>query len=252
VANTFFTGSLHISLQPYCASAGTHCMSECHIINGKRHSPLIPGTLSGSNQNNLCCFLPETKPLTYHHKAIIPSIRIIEMAGSESPARRGDFVEEMKSAVQIVTPAVQPSGRKRSCAIPGWKSLLLMFSMLLIGTLTAIGHAQVYQFLDGRSIEEVPISQAWIIRAGIGFAFLFKTVLVVAVGTVFCQVFWFMIRRDALQVGTIDACFGVLQNPLHVFNRELWKKRLALIILATIAWCIPLAAIFSPGTLTGY
>ena len=126
-----------------------------------------------------------------------------------------------------------------------------MVGMLLIGLLAAIGQDRFYTFLNGKGTEDVAITQAWAIRVGTAFAFLFKTVLVAVVAKAFCLGFWFTIRRDAIRVGTIDAVSNVLGNPFLVFNYELLTKRSSLVFLAVIAWLIPLCAVFSPGTLTG-
>jgi len=168
----------------------------------------------------------------------------------DSSERSGDVKSTRQSGQPVPRPTPQTTG---TChiSIAVWKSLAMMGGMLFVGILTAIGHDRFYTYLNDRVVTEVSLSQAWVIRAGTAFAFLFKTVLILVVGNVFCQVFWFTMRRDALQMGTIDAIFNLIRNPLQVFNTELLRKRVSLVLLAVTTWLIPVCAIFSPGTLTG-
>jgi hypothetical protein len=172
------------------------------------------------------------------------------MDPGDSSEKSGDVKSTGQSVQPITRPTPQTTG---TChiSIAGWKSLAMMGGMLFVGILTAIGHDRFYTYLNDRVVTEVSISQAWVIRAGTAFAFWFKTVLVMVVGNVFCQVFWFTMRHDALQMGTIDAIFNLTRNPLKVFNTELLRKRVSLVLLAVTAWLIPVCAIFSPGTMTG-
>jgi hypothetical protein len=126
-----------------------------------------------------------------------------------------------------------------------------MIGLTLLACLTAIGHNFFYVYLDTKQVSEVPIPQSWVIRIGTAFAFLFKASLVPAVGIAFYQRFWYSARSSALQVQSIDAMFGVLGNPLHFFNSELLLKTKALFVMAVIVWILPIAAIFSPGAMTG-
>jgi len=157
----------------------------------------------------------------------------------------------MKPAAQPTLSSTPRDDRNCGHIFPGWKSMGLWFSMLLIAVLAGIGQDRFYAYLHGRLTEEVSISQAWVSRVGNTFAYLFKTVLVLAVGKAFCQAFWLSIRRDALRLGTISAIFNLLGNPLNVLDQELRKKRFGLLTLAIITWMIPLCAVFSPGALTG-
>jgi|SRR5271163_222859 len=79
----------------------------------------------------------------------------------------------------------------------------------------------------------------------------FKASLVAAVAIAFWQRFWYSARRTALQIQSLDAMFGVLVNPLKFFNADLILRTKVLFIMAVIAWILPIAAIFSPGAMTG-
>jgi len=126
-----------------------------------------------------------------------------------------------------------------------------MFSLLLLGVFTAVGQHGFYTYLHLKLVDAVAIDQTWVIRIGNAFSFLVKTSLVAAVGIAFWQSFWHTIRHKELPVKSIDSVFGVLVNPLQFFDRNLLLKTPLLFIMALIAWCLPLTAIFAPGALTG-
>lgn len=152
---------------------------------------------------------------------------------------------------QYIYRPVGAEGRGPKPRFPGAKSFIAMFVLLVASILAAGGQHFYYHYLNGRGVNSVPVSQGWIIRAGNAFAFLFKTCLVMAIAVSFCQSFWYLIRRTTLKVGTLDATFVLLQNPLSFFVGDLWIRAKLLLLVAVIAWIVPISAILSPGALTG-
>jgi hypothetical protein len=144
-----------------------------------------------------------------------------------------------------------PGNVTRPERIPGFMSYATMLGLLAIAIATAAGHHAFYDYLDGREVNHVSLSQSWVIRIGTAFAFLFKASLVPAVGVAFCQGFWYAVRRNPIRVAGLDAMFGVLQNPFKFMNRDLVWRTKRLFFLALICWLLPIAAIFAPGALTG-
>jgi len=130
-------------------------------------------------------------------------------------------------------------------------SVALMILLFLISLLTAHAQHFFYSHVDGRSPQQVSIQQIWVIRIGTALAFLFKTSLVASIGIVFCQRSWYSFQRNAISVDTIDAIFGVLQDPLKFFVTDMLLRTKVLALLALISWLLPLSAIFSPASLTG-
>ena len=128
---------------------------------------------------------------------------------------------------------------------------LAMFGLLFIGALTAISHHLFYSHLNKKIIDNAAIGQTWAIRIGTAFAFLFKTALVAAVSVVYAQGFWFIVRRNAFEIGTLDDFFILLNNPLRFFNKSLYGRAILLFGLAMVACLIPISAVFAPGALTG-
>jgi len=151
-------------------------------------------------------------------------------------------------------PIADPNGKKaREGSNHGRTSLAAYATMLvlfLIGLFVAIGHHQFYSYLNNRQIEDT-VPQTWAIRIGNGFGYLFKTVLVAAVGVAYAQGFWFFVRRKSLEIASLDKYFGVLYNPLSFFNTDLLQHTTLLFALAVVSWLLPLAGVFAPGTLTG-
>jgi len=125
-----------------------------------------------------------------------------------------------------------------------------MLGLFSIGLLAAVGHDRFYSYLNNRQIED-SVPQTWAIRIGNAFAYLFKTALVAAVSVAYAQGFWFFVRRKSLCISSLDNYFAVLYNPLSFFNRDLLQNTTLLFGLAMVSWLLPLAAVFSPGTLTG-
>jgi hypothetical protein len=142
---------------------------------------------------------------------------------------------------------------KRSMSrIPSYKSSYsVMLVLLILATLGAVAQHIFYSYLHGRQPDNFFIDQVWVIRIGAALAYLVKSALVTSVAISFYQRCWFSLQRVAVTVDCIDALFGILQNPLRFLSRELLVKTKIVTVLALICWCLPLSAIFTPGTLTG-
>jgi hypothetical protein len=158
---------------------------------------------------------------------------------------------DSQDAVDIDTSSTPLHGATPPARSLSWRSFVIMFLLLAIGSLAAIGQHLFYAYCNGKQTAQFPISQDWVIRVGTAFAFLFQTVLVAAVGSAFTQRFWFAVRRETLAVGSIDAMFSVLGDPTKFFNIELIFKTKLLFAFAVISYLLPVATILSPGALTG-
>jgi hypothetical protein len=126
-----------------------------------------------------------------------------------------------------------------------------MLGLLLLGIISAISHHLFYSYLDNREIDLAAVPQNWAIRIGNAFAYLFKTALVAAVAVAYAQGFWFFVRRKSLDIRSLDHGFGVLYNPILLFDVNLFQKTTLLFGIAVVSWILPISAVFSPGALTG-
>jgi len=127
-----------------------------------------------------------------------------------------------------------------------------MATLLCLVIVAAIGQHEWYHYLDGRARSNISVDQSWAIRIGTYLAFVFKVCLVAAVGIAFTQGFWYSVRRHAIRVEGLDAMLGVLSNPFKFLKKDLLFTTTHLMILAIISWILPLTAVLSPGSLTGY
>jgi len=162
-----------------------------------------------------------------------------QSSGEEAPASPPELATDEKKP----TPSPQMFGKR--------SAYTLMFGLLLLAVLVAVGHHLFYVYLNGREINEVVLPQTWVIRVGNAFAFLFKLSLVSAIGVAYAQGFWFFVRRKDIEIRSLDAMFGVLYNPALFLNLDLLLKTTLLFALAAISWILPITAVFSPGALTG-
>jgi hypothetical protein len=173
-----------------------------------------------------------------------PTIKIPQMRSEVNKMQsKGDQIS-LINGITIPSSVVRPR-------TSGSKSFVMIL-FFAVGVLAAVSQHIFYDYLNGKQSENVPIRQSWAIQVGNGLAFLFKTSLVAAVGVAYCQRFWFSVRQKAISIRTIDAIFGILQNPTHFVNKELVLKLKLLSLLAAICWLLPISAIFSPGALTGF
>jgi hypothetical protein len=134
---------------------------------------------------------------------------------------------------------------------PALRSYAIMLFFFLTALAVAGGQHLFYLYLDKHDIDQVGISQTWVIRIGNACAFLFKTVLVAAVGFAYAQQFWVSVRKQAIEIRSLDAMFCALFNPLSFLNIDFLRKTQLLSFLAAISWVIPLSAVFAPGALNG-
>lgn len=131
-------------------------------------------------------------------------------------------------------------------------AFLAMLGFLLLGVLIAISHHLFYSYLNTRATATAVVGQTWAIRIGNSFSYLFKTALVAVISVVYAQSFWFIVRRTAFEIGTLDDLFTLLNNPLGFYNRpSLYGRASLLFALAIVSWLVPISALFAPGALTG-
>ncbi|KAJ8132005.1 hypothetical protein O1611_g1616 [Lasiodiplodia mahajangana] len=147
-----------------------------------------------------------------------------------------------------------------------WRGLTSITGGLLAGILTAVGHHLYYASLEGTYtggdlvILGYRVShQTFAISIGTGFAFIARAFLLFAVSGAYAQVFW-RAATHARKLNTleeVDAMFSVLSNLFAFSQGRVWWKYPALLLIALIAWLLPiaftipsssLAVIFTPVT----
>ena len=123
-----------------------------------------------------------------------------------------------------------------------------MVASLLLGTVFAIGHDRFYHHFNGREVGS-SFQQKVIINVGTAFAFLVQTWFTTAVGLVFVQQVFVSLRRKATRVDDIDSIFNVMVNIWEFTKVKLWFRHVALLVIAIVVWTLPIAAVFTPGTI---
>ncbi|PHH90682.1 hypothetical protein CDD83_2938 [Cordyceps sp. RAO-2017] len=131
----------------------------------------------------------------------------------------------------------------------GWRYPALLLGLFAGTLLVATGHHMFYKLLDGELVEST-IPQMWAIRIGNGLAFLFKGGVVAILSIVNTQQIWTILRRKFIPLRGIDGMFRLMTDPTALFNRHLWVQAKTLLLLASLAWLVPLVAVVTPATLS--
>ncbi|KAI5808929.1 hypothetical protein DFH27DRAFT_478253 [Peziza echinospora] len=131
-----------------------------------------------------------------------------------------------------------------------WYLPVLAIAAFVAGLVGALGHHAFYRSLHGQESRE----QLMMVRIGTAFAFFVKACLVGAVVLAYRQRIWYTMRRKALSIRTIDAMFGVVEDPTFFFTApQMVKKSKVSSLLALATWLhrlIPIASVLSPSSLT--
>jgi hypothetical protein len=117
-----------------------------------------------------------------------------------------------------------------------YKSSIWMTLSWTCGIALAVGHHFFYVRFDNKRVDEISVSQAWIVRIGTGMAFAVQTLLVVSASIACAQQQWLLTRSKPFNVRQIDTVFSVLGNPLAFLQSRLWLRYPVLSLLAVVAW----------------
>lgn len=131
-----------------------------------------------------------------------------------------------------------------------WQAPTVIVLAFTAGLAFAVGHHVLYQRLDGQPVDHHLFNQQTNLAAGQAFAFLVRACLVVAVGFSYWQVFWGTVLRSTFAMSQVDVLAGLLSSVLDVLNLRMLVSRPVLVLLASVAWLIPLASILPPATLS--
>ncbi|MCJ1463899.1 hypothetical protein MMC07_002508 [Pseudocyphellaria aurata] len=130
-----------------------------------------------------------------------------------------------------------------------WFTPASMIFLLLIGLGSAVGHHIYYSSLDKQHAGSAA-QQQWVTRIGTALAFLTQATLAAAVLISRNQRVWVSLREKYLSLHAIDALFSVTDNFFHFGNGEMIAHAKTATMMALVRWIIPLAAIFTPGTIS--
>jgi hypothetical protein len=118
----------------------------------------------------------------------------------------------------------------------------------------AVGHHEFYANLDNKVVDtdDRLFSQQVNIAIGNAFALLFRAALVIALATVYWQIFWTALlrQRKAVAISHIDALAGALTSLFDLLHLRALLRQKTLLALAVLTWLLPLAAVLPPATLS--
>ncbi|KAH8919287.1 hypothetical protein BT69DRAFT_1337394 [Atractiella rhizophila] len=100
--------------------------------------------------------------------------------------------------------------------------------------------------LAGHEVDD----QARFIFVGTLLVFVAKSCLILSILTAFDQILWRTVRRSRLRLQSLDALFSVPNDPFAFFTAELWTRAKLAIVVALIAWLLPISLLVVPGTLS--
>lgn len=130
-----------------------------------------------------------------------------------------------------------------------WFTPASMVFLLFVGFGSAVGHHVYYSSLDQQHAGSAA-QQQWVTRIGTALAFLTQATLAAAVLISRNQRVWVSLRDNFLSLYAIDALFSVTDNFFHFTNGEMIAHAKTATMMALVRWIIPLAAIFTPGTIS--
>lgn len=130
-----------------------------------------------------------------------------------------------------------------------WFTPVSMIVLLLLGLGSAVGHHLYYSSLDKQHAGSAA-QQQWVTRIGTALAFLTQATLAAAVLISRKQRVWVSLRGKFLSLYAIDALFNVTDNFFDFINGEMIARAKTATMMALVRWIIPIAAIFTPGTIS--
>lgn len=141
-----------------------------------------------------------------------------------------------------------------------WLTPVSMVGALLLGGLFALGHDLFYANLAGTAVaaDSFDLAGAEVSRqqlnlaAGTTLAFLFKSSVVSAVSIAYFQAVWHVVKgskRD-IDISNMDVLLSALGNAISLVSFSTWLKGPLLLLIAVIAWLVPIVSIITPATLS--
>ncbi|KAG8931802.1 hypothetical protein FRC01_000781 [Tulasnella sp. 417] len=168
------------------------------------------------------------------------------------------------SCAYIAKPEASPSKQGRrptgesveaireDLSFPRVKPLIFPFACLVGGVALALGHHLFNQWADRRTVGKSPnISQQWVLRVGTAFGFAFQTILAASLSFVVCQVLWYYVRRKYMTLQDLNTLYLVeRRDVVSTFLSNALTRAPFLVLVVTFSLVLPIAAIFSPASLS--
>ena len=147
---------------------------------------------------------------------------------------------------------VQPASKPRHATEPcegtesgyptkaSWRAPTTILLALFVGLGFAFAHHFMGLSLNGKPVEQVELSQAWVSRFSTALAFLVKLALATSVGAAYTQHQWQRLRQQDFRTSEIDALTSVLANAFSFLSSTVWFKHPVLALMALVSWLVGL------------
>jgi hypothetical protein len=125
----------------------------------------------------------------------------------------------------------------------------IIIGSLALGALFAAAQHLFNTNLDHTEVSHAKISQAWASHLNTGLAYAAKTAFGICIGFSLQQVFWRTVRKRLVPIGVLDSATTITSNPLPILHVDTYRYCFAVATIGIMSYCVPLASVFSPGSL---
>lgn len=123
-----------------------------------------------------------------------------------------------------------------------------MLALSILGTLLAIAHHLVYQYLSGKLVSDYP--QQWVSRISTGTALAVKSCWSIAISLALKNILWYSFRRHSFKISSIDKLLDIENNLLGFISFDALRGAPFAMGLGAIVWLLPILPVIVPGTLS--
>ncbi|KAF2137403.1 uncharacterized protein K452DRAFT_341160 [Aplosporella prunicola CBS 121167] len=213
-----------ISFRPSRESGRDRLSFELGILDtaGRSSSQLLNDDVSRDNAQHAFTEAPEPVAEPLIHESSASSNAAVESDHKASQAPKLGLVAPISMAVAFVA-----------------------------GIAFSAGHHFYYSWLDGQVVGSTD-TQQYSLRFGNAFVFLAKCCFCASANVAFTQWLWRALRQKYISTKGLDAAFSANETLLSFFDLDMLSKVKIGAILAAATWCIPLIALVTPATLSGF
>jgi hypothetical protein len=104
--------------------------------------------------------------------------------------------------------------------------------------------------LHGSLVDSGTLHQSQVSAIFLLLVTIFKAALTASVGTCFAQHLWLILRAKETPISRIEKLFILRTNLLALADHKAILKAPILFLMALFVWCIGIAAIYPPGSIT--
>ena len=140
------------------------------------------------------------------------------------------------STVAKEVPRANENSQKQSST--GWGQIGIIVATLGIAAALAVGHDRYNNYMHGKHVNEIALSQAWVVRFGTAFAFLFKTFLAAGMVASYTQRLWRNLKVHAFELQAVDSLMAAPTDALSFLNLRAWVSVPGLFLMGLVLWCV--------------